>query len=210
MDYQNARSELIHCGEGLVHRLADLDCCGQAKSERLVNELVSKVQASSRAQLQHFPSWRLVDEWLREVMKPLQPRKRFLVLHGPSCTGKTEFVRALFPPGAVLELNCANVQDICLEGFNCLRHRAIVWDAASASFVSNNRKVFQHPQCPVDVGHSRTGSHVRRYFLGNCCSVITTDIWTEDFNKLPPCDQMWLQANMVVCNVEQPLWEKPL
>ena len=132
-----------------------------------------------------------------------------MVLQGPSRTGKTEFVRGLFALGVVLELNCANLKDICLDGFDCLRHRAILWDEASASLVSNNRKVFQHPLCTVDLGHSPTGSHVRRYFLGNCCSVITTNKWYEDLKKLPASDQKWLEANMVVFDVEQPLWENP-
>ena len=75
--------------------------------------------------------------------------------------------------------------------------------------MSNNRKVFQHPLCTVDLGHSPTGAHVRRYFLGNCCSVITTSRWYEDLKKLPASHQLWLEANMVVFDVERPLWENP-
>ena len=207
--YAEARGELVQCGKGLTRRLADLDCWHKAKQEMLVDEMVSKAQADSRAQLKTFPRWPIVDAWLGEVTKPLQPRKRFLVLQGPSRTGKTEFVRSLFRLGALLELNCANLKDICLGGFDCLRHRAILWDEASASLVSNNRKVFQHPQCMVDLGHSPTGAHVSRYFLGNCCSVITTNKWHEDLQRLSASDQMWLKANMVVFDVEEPLWVNP-
>ena len=132
-----------------------------------------------------------------------------MVLQGPSRTGKTEFVRGLFPLGTVLELNCANVKDVCLDGFDCLRHRAILWDEASASLVCNNRKIFQRPLCTVDLGHSPTGAHVKRYFLGNCCSIITTNKWNEDLQKLSVSDQQWLEANMIVFDVQQPLWEMP-
>ena len=132
-----------------------------------------------------------------------------MALQGPSRTGKTEFVRGLFPLGTVLELNCANLKDICLDGFDCMRHQAILWDEASASLVSNNRKIFQHPLCSVDVGHSRTGAHVKRYYLGNCCSIITTNKWYEDLKKLSISDQQWLEANMVVFIVQQPLWVTP-
>ena len=135
--------------------------------------------------------------------------EKCLVLNGPSRTGKTEFVRGLFALGSVLELNCANLKDICLDGFDCMVHKAILWDEASASLVSQNRKVFQHPLCMVDLGHSPTGAHVRRYFLGNCCSIITTNKWWEDLKELPLGDQMWLRANMIVFDVEQPLWEHP-
>ena len=140
---------------------------------------------------------------------PLQPRKKCLVLQGPSRTGKTEFVRGLFPLGAVFELNCANMQDICLDGFDCLQHRCILWDEGAAALVAHNRKVFQHPLCEVDLGHSPTGQHVRRFFLGHCCSVIATNKWHEDVKKLPSGDQEWLSANMVVFDVEQPLWMPP-
>ena len=172
-----------------------------------MDELVSEAQAASRAQLQKFPRQPVVDAWLHEATKPLQTRKRCLVLQGPSRTGKTEFVRGLFALGTVLELNCANLKDICLDGFDCLRYRAILWDEASASLVCNNRKVFQHPLCTVDLGHSPTGAHVRRYFLGNCCSIITSNKWYEDLEKLSAGDRQWLEANMVVFEVQQPLWE---
>ena len=90
-----------------------------------------------------------------------------------------------------------------------MRHQAILWDEASASLVSNNRKIFQHPLCSVDVGHSPTGAHVKRYYLGNCCSIITTNKWYEDLKKLSVSDQQWLEANTVVFVVQQPLWETP-
>ena len=174
-----------------------------------MKEMVATAQAASRRQLQPFPRWSLVDAWLKEVTKPLQTRKKFLVLQGPSRTGKTEFVRGLFSLGSLLELNCANMKDICLASFDCLKHRAILWDEASASLVSSNRKVFQHPLCTVDLGHSPTGQHVRNYFLGNCCSIIATNKWYDDLGKLSAGDQEWLRANMVVVDVDQPLWESP-
>ena len=96
-----------------------------------------------------------------------------------------------------------------MRGFDCQRHKVILWDEASASSVSNNRKVFQHPLCEVDLGHSPTGQYVQRYFLGNCCSIITTNKWYDDVKQLPPGDQEWLRINMVVIDVEQPLWEHP-
>ena len=207
--YEEARAELVRCGKGLVRRVADLECWHKNKQEMLVREMVAAAQSACRSQLRPFPRWPVVDAWLTEVTKPLQSRKKCLVLHGPSRTGKTEFVRGLFSLGAVLELNCSNLKDICLDGFDCLRHRAILWDEANAALVSNNRKVFQHPQCEVDLGHSPTGQHVRRYFLGNCCSIITTNKWYQDVAKLPSGDQEWLSANMVVVDVDQPMWENP-
>ena len=209
IEYAEARDELVQCGKGLTRRLADLECWHRNKQDMLVREMVSAAQAASRSQLRPFPRWPVVDAWLADATKPHQHRKKCLVLQGPSRRGKTEFVRGLFPLGAVLELNCAGLKDICLDGFECLQHRCILWDEASASLVSNNRKVFQHPLCMVDLGHSPTGQHVKRYFLANACSVITTNKWYEEVEKLAAGDREWLSANMIVLDVEQPLWEHP-
>ena len=41
----------------------------------------------------------LVDDWLKEVVRPTKSCKRVLVMVGPSTTGKTEYSRALFQEG---------------------------------------------------------------------------------------------------------------
>ena len=209
MDYAEAKNELIQCGKGMVRRLADLDRWHRRNQEGLARKMVLAAQSVSQSQLRVVLQWRLVDAWLAEVMQPLQSQKRCLVVQGPSHTGKTQFVRSLFPSGTVLELNCANLNRICLDSFECDRHRAILWNEASASLVSSNRRVFKHPLCGVKLGHRKTGQHVRRYFLSHCCSIITTKKWHEDVRKLPACDQQWLLANTVVMDVERPLWESP-
>ena len=110
---------------------------------------------------------------------------------------------------SVLELNCAGLQHVCLSGFEVLKHRAILWDECPAKLVCDNRKVFQHPQCMVDLGHSPTGQHIARYFLGNCCSIITTNSWHEEMAGLTATEQEWLMSNMVVFGVTQKLWLAP-
>ena len=127
----------------------------------------------------------------------------------PIAVRKTESVRGLFDLGAVLELNCANLKSICLDGFNPLKHKCLLWDEGTAKLVADNRKVFQHPTCLVDLGHSPAGQHVRHYFLNHCCSVITTNRWHEDVQALPVSDREWLSANVVVFDIDQPLWEAP-
>ena len=172
--------------------------------------VVEQRQMEIRASLKPFPSWPVVDEWLAEVTRPAQSRKRVLVLQGPSRTGKTEFVRCLFPLGTVLELNCAGVEYVCLSGFDAAMHRCLLWDEAGPTLVAASRKVFQNPTCWVDLGHSPTGQHVVNVFLNNCCSSIATNSWHSEVHKLPTDDQGWLAANVVVFEVTQPLWEQPV
>ena len=46
-------------------------------------------------------------------------------------------------------------------------------------------------------------------FLNDACSVIATNSWQTEVEKLSTEDQEWLAANVVVFNVTQPLWEPP-
>ena len=174
----------------------------------MISARVEAVQKAMRSLLKPFPSWPIVDQWLYQVSRPCQSRKTCLVLYGPSRVGKTEFVRALFHVGSVLELNCAGLSSICLHGFDCQTHKCLLWDEASPKLVADNRKVFQHSICKVDLGHSPTGQHVVNYFLNDCCSVITSNSWHEDAARLSLADQAWLAANMVIFNVSQPLWQQ--
>ena len=207
MSYQMARTELIRCAKACDRRLRDLDSWHKNKQQAELNQVVAQRLLEIRQSLRPFPSWKLVDEWLAEVTRPAQSRKRVLVLTGPSRTGKTEFVRCLFPIGGLLELNCSTAKSVCLVGFDAAVHRCILWDEASPRLVTQNRKVFQHPACWIDLGHSPTGQHVVHVFLNDACSVIATNSWSTEVQKLSPEDQEWLAANVVVFNVTQPLWE---
>ena len=44
-------------------------------------------------------------------------------------------------------------------------------------------------------------------FLNDCCSVIATNPWNEEEEKLTVSEQDWLAANAVVFDVIRPLWE---
>ena len=76
------------------------------------------VEAQAVSHIELFSCWRIVDAWLTEATKPLHPREKCLWQQGSSRTGKIEFVRGLFSFGAVLELICANLEDICSDGFD--------------------------------------------------------------------------------------------
>ena len=97
--YQNARSELIRCAKGCDRRLRDLECWHKSKQEAALRQVVEQRQLAVRQNLRPFPSWQIVDEWLAEVMRPAQSRKRVLVLAGPSRTGKRSLCGACFLRG---------------------------------------------------------------------------------------------------------------
>ena len=49
----------------------------------------------------------------------------------------------------------------------------------------------------------------KRDLLGHLYSVITTKKWYDELKKLSVGDQQWLEANMVVLEVKQALWQNP-
>ena len=55
ISYDDARSELISCGKGMVRRLGDLDCWHRNRLHMLVNERVERVQAAVRLTMKPFP-----------------------------------------------------------------------------------------------------------------------------------------------------------
>ena len=55
MAYQEAKTELIRCGKGLVRRLADLECWHRNRQDLLVHDMVQSAQTASRESLQKIP-----------------------------------------------------------------------------------------------------------------------------------------------------------
>ena len=126
---------------------------------------------------------------------------------GPSGIGKTEYIRSLFGPGEVLELSFGGITDIHLAGYDHQKTKCIFWDELEPSVVTRNRNVFQHPATMLDLGHSPTGAHVKRYWINSSVSIIASNTWMHDIMQLKACDKEWIDANSIVCQCTWPLFE---
>ena len=104
MGYENARTEIIRCVKHCERNLKDLDCWFKNKQQAALQQLVAQRQMEVRRDLVPFPSWMVVNEWMAEVARPVQSRKRVLVLSGPSRTGKQNLCDACFHLGPCLSL----------------------------------------------------------------------------------------------------------
>ena len=206
LSYLNARHQLIFTGKGLSRRLHDLDTWHKANEVLELQEHSLAVQQQIRSTNKPFRTLIDVDTWLERAMQPYQPRKKMLVLTGPSRMGKTEYVRSLFPLGAVLELNCAGLEHVCLQDFSAVRHKCIMWDEVHPRLVASNRKLFQHPACWLDMNHSPTGQHVLRLWVNDACSILLTNSWEEDLQTLEESAAAWVRANTIVLSIYTKLW----
>ena len=151
--------------------------------------------------------WRLGK---KKATAPFQRRKQFLVLAGRSGVGKTEYVRGLFGPQALLELNCANAACVPdLRAFDHETHKVVLFDEACVEMVLKNRKLFQAPACLIDLGHSPTGRDVYRVFLNDAVLVIASNKWTDEVaNLASESDRAWIIANQVLVVVTESMFQE--
>jgi hypothetical protein len=137
-------------------------------------------------------------------------RRKFLVLEGPSCVGKTEYARGLVAcPTEVLELNCVNQkQFVDLRALSPGVHKLLLWDEAEPSLILNNKKLIQGQAVEVQMGMSSTSCHGYSIFPWGLLMVICSNTWSWHTRSLPHEDAQWLASNSIHVMVTSPLWQK--
>ena len=148
-----------------------------------------------------------MDAWLSSFQE-IAFRYKFLVLDGPSQTGKTLFCRSLSLDigGCLLEVDCASAETPDLAAFEPGRHRMVLCDKASASLVLRHKKLFQASASLVKLATSKTDCHSYEVWAHRVMFVITSNRWHAELNQLLYEDSEWLRHNSVYVRVQQPLW----
>ena len=145
-------------------------------------------------------------EFLPQFERPMF-RRKFLVLTGPSCMGKTLYGCSFAGPGKTLIVDCGAAEQPDLRHFDPLVHESIIFDECHASTVANNRKVFQGTTQTVSLGHSATNVFAYKVWLYGIKMILTSNRWHEDVAALQPSDQAWLHHNSIVLNCTEKLYE---
>ena len=190
------------------HHLGNLARYSLELTKQKVEERASIIQASLQMQVCEFKKFPIVSErWLPQFDRVLA-RYPFLVVNGPSGTGKTYFAKWLLgDPAKVFEVNCASTPEPDLRQFDPLLHDAILFDEAPPSLVSDQRKLFQAPPCWIDLGCSTTNCHKYHVYVSGVKMIVCTNSWHEACQKLKyKTDFEWLQANSIVLDVREPMW----
>lgn len=206
MNYIKAKDQFVRCGRGANRNLQDLETWHSADQHRRLldrMEEVRKMLLCAHRAFRHVPE---VEAWRSFYCNGVHSRKKVLVLVGPSGLGKTSYTRSLFPEGSVLEINGANMQHVHLANFCVESVRCIFWDELPAALIVANKKLFQHPACLVDLGHSPTAQFVRHYWLADCVSVVASNTFRLELLSLSELDRAWLLSNTVVVDVTTPLF----
>ena len=113
---EKAEDEFIRVAKNLPRHLSHLNELRKVREQkRLAGEIVRKEEEfrKKRCAFRKIPQ---VVAFMA-AFRILQSRRKFLVLGGPSRMGKTEYVRSLVEPVAILELNCACCLDPPLGTF---------------------------------------------------------------------------------------------
>jgi uncharacterized membrane-anchored protein len=137
-----------------------------------------------------------------------QPQWRypFLVLDGPSQTGKSIFARSQSPGQKCLFVDCSGASVPDLSGYDASRHELIVYDEASAELVLRHKKLFQSAPEVVVIGGSSTNCYARRVVVYRKKMIVCSNRWDQEVRKLISEDRAWLQQNSVYVGVASPLW----
>ena len=148
-----------------------------------------------------------VEEWDASY-DVLAERYKFLVLEGPSRTGKTAFARSKCPRGQlVYEVNCSAGGEPSLRDYRFGRDGLILLDEIEPGAVAAQRKLFEAGTAVVQLCTSRTDIHVYNVFVHRVRIVCTSNNWTSSFAQLSANDQAWLKANSVYVYCGEQMWE---
>ena len=135
----------------------------------------------------------------------IDDRYKFLVLHGPSRTGKSRLARSLFGYDRTLVVDVLNAEHPNLKSYRRGQHRAILLDEMrDPQFLVDNKKALQSHVDGAELGQSPTQQYVYNVFLWRTPIIITTNNFNLEI--LAPADRDWVLANCVDICISEPVW----
>ena len=204
----SAHALYLRAKKNLDHHIRNLKILAEEERMAALADRIALVQQTVQMQMRAFkviPA--VVDRWL-PCFAHIRARYPFLVLEGPSGTGKTSYAKNITGnPAEVLEVNCAATPEPDLREFDSVVHKAILFDEASAAMVLSQRKLFQAPACLIDLGCSTTNCHKYQVFVSGVMMIVCSNTWSVQVHKLKhEGDAEWLRHNSVVVHVHAPLF----
>lgn len=199
-----AREKYLQSGCRAQYNMQQL---GYVEMERKKLEVMARVTEVESLLLRDLKPWRTfpaINRWWQQY-STLMDRYRFLVLDGPSCTGKTLFAQSLNPPGATLRVDCC-VGTPTLRMFDREVHLAIVLDEITPQVAIAFKRALQASSELVTLESSATSSSWYSLYLHRVMIICCSNTWADGLAHMGKVDRDWLMSNSVYVEVASPMW----
>ena len=225
IDFDTARKAYVGCVVRAEQNVKQLEFVQkerydeQARIEKVADDAVI---VRSQSAFKVLPE---VEEWRRQYSS-VSSRYKFLVLDGPSRTGKTRFAYSLSPPPMTHHKACngttipvdehghtAVFYADCSGGLPDLRqfrrreHQVLVLDELHPKSAVLVKKIMQASNDCAVLGASPTMQHAYSVNSFRTMIVVTTNTWAAGMVGMPESDVEWLKANSVYVHVQHKLWK---
>ena len=188
------------------HAVSEIDFCEGRRISAAVADLQAAAEATLRRSLLPFRHVPEVDVWQQQYQTDAH-RYSFLVLEGPSCTGKTQFARSLCPSGKrVFEINCGADAEPALQGFNPIEYGLVLFDEVRPATVARQRKLFQAGLAEIQLGCSATNAYMYKVCVYKTRLVCCSNDWSQYLRELDASSRQWILNNSVHVPCMQPMW----
>ena len=179
---------LFKCRDGVVSRKRNLQAVLERDEEDEEGTEMAAVIKRVRATLE-FQDIPEVDTWL-ESFKKEEGRYSFLLLLGPSRSGKTEFAKSLFK--APLELKVGKLEQFP-DGLRCFKRNVhdglVLDDVRDLTFlVENQEKLQSKYDAKLEFGTTPSGQHAFFKWLWRVPVVVTANYTTKNRDLLQTDD----------------------
>ena len=208
MTVEDARIEMLRTAKCLPRNLENLERLQQEKRRLELAEHIRSVQKQLDAKRKQAKVLPAVTQWLQSFAT-VEQRYAFLVLDGPSRTGKSVFSRSLSPcPENFLEVDCSGTEYPDLRDFKPLQHTVVLFDEATPTLVLRNKKLFQASASKCKMASSPTNLNAYDVWFHQVRIIVASNKWEQQLNAMCHEDATWINANSVYVRVTGPLWEE--
>jgi hypothetical protein len=178
---------------------SNLSAVQDYRKEKALESYIEDVHRALLTKVVSVPDPPGVAPWKAQYMH-VEERYKFLVLCGPSQTGKTMWARTAFGTREqCFEVNCSSGQEPALKSFDFFKDKWILLDEARPHQVLDNKKCVQAQAVPVTMGTSTTNCHAYDMFVHRVPIIIACNDWVELTSKIEKeSDKEWLESNSVL------------
>ena len=202
-----AQDLFVSCVGYVEPNLKALEVIRQHRQRKLIDSERMAVEHEIRRGQRPFKVVPQVEQW-KEQYNDLRDRYKFLVLDGPSRTGKSRFAGSLArDPARFLNIDCSSATEPDMRDFRRGQHDVVCWDEGSPEMVLRVKKLAQASVDEVRLGQSATNLVSYRIWFHRTMLVVCSNVWWVSLEQLRSADKEWLLANSVYVFVDSPLHE---